>query len=68
MWNNCHRRREIVLWLEGWELGRAVRRPICEAMYVRCRHCVVDEAGRPVNEDWEKNDRLAYNRVQIWGS
>lgn len=56
------------MWLEGWELGRAVRRPICEAMYVRCRHCVVDEAGRPVNEDWEKNDRLAYNRVQIWGS
>jgi hypothetical protein len=27
-----------------------------------CHHCVVDEEGKPVNEDWEKSDRSAYNR------
>lgn len=64
--NNCHRCREIVSWLEGRELGRTVRCPICEAMYTRGHNCVVDEAGRPVNEDREKSDRPAYCTACSW--
>ena len=57
---NCHRCREIILWLQGRETGRTARCPICEAMYTRGHHSVVDEAGRVMNEDREKSDRPAY--------
>ena len=45
MRNDCQRCQEIVSWLGGRGLGHTVRCPLCEAIFTRDYHCVVDEAG-----------------------
>ena len=66
MRSDCHCCQEIISWLEGREFGRTMRCPICEIMYTRGHHCVIDEAGRPVNEDRETSARPAYSTACGW--
>lgn len=66
MGSDCHHCREIVSWLQSREPGRSVKCPICMTIYTRGQHCVVDEAGRPMNEDPTRSERPAYCTACSW--